>query len=152
MRKIRVISVMLAILMLAISPISAYTVPDDYLYVNVTDSKLGDITIYLPVNQDIKFSSRVNTDIINVGSSNVTGYFTYNGNDYTITFQPYQLGRYRFGNNYDYEYLDIISIGNRNLEFYSDDFSYFNQNFNMIILVLSFVEVFSLWMLLFYRR
>lgn len=142
----------LVVLILSISPISAYTVPDDYLYIDVNDSKLGNITIYFPVTQSLTFSSRVNTDIINIGSSNVTGYFTYNGTDYTVTFQPYQLGRYRLSNNYDYEYLDILSIGDKNVEFYHDDVSYFTQNSEMIMMILGVIEVFSLWILLFYRR
>ena len=113
--------VVLVLLVLSISPIAAYEVPENNLYLHIEDSKLGNIKIYLPVTQNITFSTRANTDVINIGSSNITGYFEYNGTDYSVTFQPYQLGRYRFSNNYEYEYLDIIQIYDTNLSFYEDD-------------------------------
>lgn len=149
MKKVLVVLLLLA---LNILPISAYEVPENNLFLHVEDSNLGNIKIYLPVTQNITFSTRANTDVINIGSSNVTGYFEYNGTDYSVTFQPYQLGRYRLSNNYEYEYLDIIQIYDTNLSFYEDDNSYFLQNFEIVSIILSIVEVFSLWMLLFFRR
>lgn len=144
--------VVLALLALSILPISAYEVPENNLYLHVEDSNLGNIKIYLPVTQNITFSTRANTDVINIGNSNITGYFEFNGTDYSVTFQPYQLGRYRLSNNYDYQYLDIIQIYDTNLSFYEDDYSYFTQNFEIVSIILGIVEVFSLWLILFFRR
>ena len=68
------------------SSVSAYTIPEGAIYINAYDMSLGDITIYLPYNESYYFS-RYHENIINISNSNVTGYFTYNNQDYTVTIR-----------------------------------------------------------------
>lgn len=69
------------------------------------DANLGNITIYVPCDRVTDFVID-NHHVINVSSSNITGYFTSGGENYTISFQPYQYGRYRINNIQNYQYLD----------------------------------------------
>lgn len=95
--------------------VKAYEYPDEYYYIEVIDKNLSQITIYIPKNSVQAFSLKEDRQIINITGSTITGYV--NGLDYTISFQPYQYGRYRAGSSYDYTYLDIQEIVDTNIRF-----------------------------------
>lgn len=95
--------------------VKAYEYPSESYYITIIDKNLSEITIYIPKNQIQNFSLQNNLQVINIGSSNITGYI--DGLEYTVTFQPYQYGRYRKGNSYDYSYLDIKEIVDTNIRF-----------------------------------
>lgn len=97
------------------SEVKAYEYPDEYYYIEVIDKNLSKIKIYLPKNSVQAFSLKEDRQVINITSNTITGYI--DGVDYTISFQPYQYGRYRKGNSYDYEYLDIREIVDTNIRF-----------------------------------
>ena len=118
MKKLKMIVLtVMTVLTLAISTkeINAYEYPSESYYFKIIDKNLSEITIFIPKNQIQNFSLQDNLQIINIGSSNITGYI--DGLDYTITFQPYQYGRYRKGTSYDYRYLDIQRIVETNIRF-----------------------------------
>lgn len=75
--------------------------------IETDDNNLGNINIYVPCDRVTDFVID-NHHVINVSSSNITGYFTRSGDDYTISFQPYQYGRYRLSNMSSYQYLDSV--------------------------------------------
>ena len=100
----RVIVALLVILLIS-SPVYAYEVPDTSCSFKFNDSRLGVIDIYLPCNQDLFFSEK-NGNLINISNQSVTGYFTYQNEDYSVSFQPYYFGRYRIDNDYQYFYFN----------------------------------------------
>lgn len=116
MKKI-LLSLILILPIFAISTkeINAYEYPSESYYFKIIDKNLSEITIFIPKNQIQNFSLQDNLQIINIGSSNITGYI--DSYEYTVTFQPYQYGRYRKGNSYDYTYLDIRQIVDTNIRF-----------------------------------
>lgn len=138
----RVLAV-LTVLIATVSPIYAYEFPSESYYVHAVDSSLGEITIYFPINT-INLSID-DEDIINVGSSNVTGYFEINGTEYTVTFQPFQLGRYRLNNTQNYSYLSFGQVLDSNIDFVSVDNKNLMNNYNLIIIVLISLGVIALW-------
>lgn len=95
--------------LLSVVPIRAYEFPTDACYISVDDSFLGSIDIYVPCNT-VTNLSLVNDHIVNVTSSSVTGYFVYDAEEYTISFQPFQFGRYRLTNSGYYSYLDTTFV------------------------------------------
>lgn len=112
-----VLVIMMTLVMITskINEVKAYEYPSESYYIKIIDKNLSKVTIFIPKNQIQNFSLQDNLQIINIGSSNITGYI--DGLDYTITFQPYQYGRYRKGNSYDYTYLDIKEIVDTNIRF-----------------------------------
>lgn len=138
----RVLTV-LTVLIVTVSPIYAYEFPSESYYVHAADSILGEITIYFPINT-INLSVK-DEDVINVGSSNVTGYFEINGTEYTVTFQPFQLGRYRLTNTSTYSYLSFGEIIDTNIEFVSVENKNLLNNYNLIVIVLISLGVVALW-------
>lgn len=133
----------LAILLATISPIAAYIVPEEYYYFRIEDRQLGEVYIYLPI-VDFQFSKN-NENPVNVGSSNVTGYMTYRDSEYTVSFQPYQYGRYRLDNYTSYSYLDVVDIIDTNVPFINDTTTLLNSSYSYILLVLVGLGVFALW-------
>lgn len=83
-----------------------YSYPEDACYIETDDSNLGPIEIYVPCDKVTSFAWD-GDDLINVTSSTVTGYMNYGGTDYSVSFQPYQLGRYRLSNSGTYSYLEM---------------------------------------------
>lgn len=134
---------LLVLTVLTVSPISAYEFPDESYYVHAVDSKLGEVTIYFPINT-VNLSLDV-VDIVNVGSSNITGYFERNGTEYTVTFQPFQYGRYRLTNTSQYEYLSFGQILDTNIDFVSVNNKNLLNNYQLIIISLISIGVMSLW-------
>lgn len=125
------------------SSLLAYEVPDEYYYFDIDDRNLGSVMIYLPVTT-YNFSLK-NDNPVNIGTSNITGYMTLNGNEYTITFQPYQFGRYRLNNTQNYQYLDVESLVSTNVPMLNIYNKKVSDSFNLIIPVLLFLGVLGLW-------
>lgn len=126
------------------SSVSAYTIPEAAIYINGYDMTLGDITIYLPYNENYYFS-KYQENIINISNSNVTGYFTYNNQDYTVTFQPYQFGRYRLNNTSNYSYLDFAELKDYNLQLVDSNQISFLNKYKPIIVIIILLGVVALW-------
>lgn len=137
------VTVVLVLLVLTVSPIAAYEFPDESYYVHAVDSRLGEITIYFPINTVNLSLDQV--DIVNVGSSNITGYFESNGTEYTVIFQPFQYGRYRLTNTAQYDYLSFGQILDTNIDFVSVNNKNIMNNYNLIIISLLSLGVISLW-------
>lgn len=138
----RVLAV-LAVLIVTVSPIYAYEFPSESYFVHAVDSSLGEITIFFPINT-VNLSIK-DEDVINVGSSNITGYFERNGTNYTVTFQPFQLGRYRLTNTSTYSYLSFGEIIDTNIEFVSVENKNLLNNYNLIVIALISLGVIGLW-------
>jgi hypothetical protein len=126
--------------------VSAYEIPENSCVVNLTDSRLGTIDVYIPCNQVSNLSLQ-NNQIINVNSGSVTGYFTYNGEDEMISFQTFQYGRYRLDGDYQYSYLNIRSINSHNFNFRTQTDNIFDSQSNVITLVAIFIIGGLLWMI-----
>ena len=126
--------------------VTAYEIPENACYVNITDSRLGSIDIYIPCGSTNSLSLQ-NNQIINVNSGSVTGYFTYQGNDETVSFQTFQYGRYRLEDSYQYQYLNIVSINESNFNFRTQTDNLFDSQSNVIFLVAVFIIGGLLWMI-----
>lgn len=100
--------------LLGVSEVKAYELPDYYYYAVINDSKLGQIELLFPKDKVENLSIQEETQIINVGSTNITAYS--NDSDYSFTFQPFQYGRYN-SNYQNYVYLDITEIVDTNIDF-----------------------------------
>lgn len=143
---IKIILTLCMILFFSSHSVSAYEIPENSCVVNITDSRLGTIDIYIPCNQVSNLSLQGN-QIINVNTGNVTGYFEYNNEDETISFQTFQFGRYRLDNDYQYYYLNIQSINSQNFNFRTQTDNLFDSQSNVIFLVAIFIIGGLLWMI-----
>lgn len=114
----------------------AYELPESYYYVTFSDTRLGEITLLFPKDKVAYLSLEEETQIINIGSSSITAYS--NDLDYTVSFQPFEYGRYRINNQSQYTYLDIIEIIETNIDFF-DDQSIFIDNDLFIPIMFLFV-------------
>lgn len=128
---------MIAITMFSI-PINAYDIPEEYYYISGYDSNLGNITIYIPYDDEIVFSLTDEGQPVLISSTNVTGYLS-NTEDYTINFRPYYVGRYRQSYNYDYVNLNLSNI-EYNIKVVDNNKFYLDQHKDiMFIAVLSVI-------------
>lgn len=126
--------------------VGAYEIPENSCVVNITDSRLGTIDVYIPCNQVSNLSLQGN-QIINVNTGSVTGYFEYRNEDETISFQTFQFGRYRLDSDYQYQYLNIQSINSHNFNFRTQTDNIFDSQSNVITLVAIFIIGGLLWMI-----
>ena len=137
----RLIVALLAILIVS-SPVYAYEVPDTSCTVKFNDSRLGAIDIYLPCNQDLFFSEKKG-NLINISNQSVTGYFTYQNEDYSVSFQPYYYGRYRIDNDYQFSYLNGAYTELNGFSLVSDSDLYVSTYFTYILVgSLIFISLF----------
>lgn len=95
---------------LLVTLLSAYTYPKskgDTFYVELRDSRLGNITLYIPYNPNYKMSlDKKNNQIINVSN---TSLYAYAG-DIRITFPQFDLPYYSSGTStYTLNIQEIIS-------------------------------------------
>lgn len=107
-----------------IKDVKAYEYPDEYYYIEVTESNFGQITLLIPKNYVTAFSLKEDLQPINITSSNVTAYIL--DSETTVSFQPYQLGRYRYNSNYEYRDLNITKIVDTNIRFSNESDVLFN--------------------------
>lgn len=134
-KKISLFCLALFIPFLNIKEVSAYAIPESYFYAIVNDSKLGQVKILFPKDKVEFLSLEEETQIINIGSSSFTAYS--DDLSYSLSFQPFEYGRYRTSNYGDYQYLDIVSIVDTNINFYNDQGLFFDNNhFNQFMIVL----------------
>lgn len=111
-----------------------YEYPSSACVLSLKDSYLGQKDFYIPCDRTGDLVND-NNSIINVSGSNINGYFQHNGEEYTVTFQPYQLGRYRLQTSGNYRYLDSSDVSS-NFMFHS---SMDNNSQNMIFIVCTVV-------------
>lgn len=131
--------------------VGAYEFPDNSYYVTIRDSSLGQITLYVPYNAIQNLSLQEDNQIINVGSSNVTAYANRNGDDFSVTFQVFQYGRYRLNNQSNYQYLNIQEIVDTNISFVSESDMYVHDNINVLNLSMCLIGGGLLFLLLLKR-
>lgn len=131
--------------------VSAYEFPTNVYYFKIRDSSLGEITLYVPYNSIQNLSLQEDNQIINVGSSNVTAYANRNGDDFTVTFQVFQYGRYRLNNQSSYQFLDIQEIVDTNISFVNESDMYVHDNINVLNLSMCLIGGGLLFLLLLKR-
>ena len=115
---------------LCLGDVIAYEFPVNSYYIKFIDSSLGEITLYIPTNQIQNISLEKDNKIINTSSSNITAYT--NDTEYSISFQPFQTGRYRKANNTDYIFLDVIEVIDTNFPNQSESSFFINSNIDTI--------------------
>lgn len=105
----------------------AYQFPDNAYYIEVRDSYLGQVTIYIPYNSLQSLSLQENSNqIINIGSSSVRGYINYQGDEISVTWQVFEYGTYYYDR--DSRTLNIQQIIDTNIEFLDDFDVWIYQN------------------------
>lgn len=118
------------------SKVKAYDIPPEACYFHIDDKSLGNnIYIYVPCNQAKNFALTEDDQIVNVGSSAITGYLSTT-DEYTISFRSYYVGRYRVGNySSDYTDLNITKIyDDTNIRFYDKSNLFIDLNYDTIFL------------------
>lgn len=123
--------------------LTGYTYPDqsDVYFVDCHESTLGDVVIYIPVNQ-AQYLTWKNKDLINVSSSTVYGY----AGSYRITFPTYDQAYFTYGSSSSRTYLDIDVIYDTNiLGVNSQQINL--QNYAPVIIV-GFLFIFLVWRLI----
>lgn len=105
----------------------AYQFPTNGYYIEVRDSFLGQVTIYIPYNSLQSLSLQENTNqIINIGSSSVRGYINYQGDEISVTWQVFDYGTYYY--NRQSRTLNIQQIIDTNIDFLDDFDVWIYQN------------------------
>lgn len=138
-KKIVSILAVVFVCILSLGDVKAYEFPSTAFYVKFRDKSLGEVTLYIPSNQVEYLSLEEETQIVNVSSSNITGYSP--DHDYTFSFQPFYYGRYRPNNTTSYQYLDIQSIIDTNIHFLTDENVFISQNHDHMLLACSMLAV-----------
>lgn len=137
LKKLKVMIGSLMILPIILSnsiKVNAYDIPPEACYFHVQDRSLGNVYIYVPCNQASNFALTEDDQIVNVGSSAVTGYLSTT-DDYTINFRTFYVGRYRNGNNVNYIDLNITQIyEDTNIRFYDKNNLFIDLNYDVIFL------------------
>lgn len=126
--------------MVLVSPVvgtevKAYDIPPEACYFHINDRSLGNVYIYVPCNQAKNFALTDDNQIVNVGSSAITGYLSTT-DEYTINFRSYYVGRYRIGSySSDYTNLNILEIyDDTNIRFYDKSNLFIDLNYDTIFL------------------
>lgn len=123
--KIRIIFISLFfIFSLGLKEVLAYEYPTIDYYAVVDESTFGEITIHIPSNQiDLLQIQETDSNIINISSGSVYGYFTSNGTDYRVTFPTFDNPTYRntSGSSYNTYDLNILSIVDTNISHFRSD-------------------------------
>lgn len=106
------------LLLFNVKGVYAYEYPSNALYFEYIDETLGQVKVYVPSNQ-VSFLSYEENDkaIVNVSSTTVYGYFTYNGSDYRLTFPTYDTPYVRLNNTSSYTYMSINEVIDTNINF-----------------------------------
>lgn len=100
--------------------VKAYEYPTNSLYFEYTDETMGQVKLYFSPTSIQNLSYEEGEPyIINIGSSTVYGYFSYEGTDYRLTFPVFDVPYVRLdGDSYNqYTYMNIESIVDTNIDF-----------------------------------
>lgn len=132
--------------------VSAYEFTENSYFVQLDESTLGEITVYVPADK-VQFLSlqEDGTTIVNVSSGSFYGYFVSNGNEYRVTFGSFEIPTYRLtSSGYTTYDLNVIEIIDTNIDFLETDSfineSYVNQlsiyiiSFGVVILCLMYLK------------
>ena len=87
-----------------------YSFPKGSCYVEGSDSRLGNVQIYLPCDSSSNLHYTDSNNILNTSSQSITGYFENGSELYSVIFQPYQFGRYRLDSDREYYYLRNFAV------------------------------------------
>lgn len=87
-----------------------YAFPKGSCYVEGQDSRLGNLQIYLPCDSSSNLHYTDSSNILNTSSQSIIGYFEDGGSLYSVSFQPYQYGRYRLDSDREYYYLRDFAV------------------------------------------
>lgn len=98
---------------------------DDYIapfvgsgYVKGTDSLLGEVELYVPINSKGSWGTSDTGYLYNVSSTGFTGVlYTQNGTKYIVSASAFSLPRYRLPNSSSYDYSDLhLTVSQSNLQ------------------------------------
>lgn len=149
----KIIYVFIAVLFIFV-PVKtkALNIPQNACYLHVNDSSLGEVKIYIPCDDSIKFSLDEEGNYILVSSEQVFGYVDNVSNE-VISFKPYELGYYYdsiAGTEKTLDFDSVIENCNVNVIDKSSLFLLTNNNIlNSSILL--FIGG-TLWLLIFMRH
>lgn len=93
--------------------VKAYEYPTNTPYIVLVEQTLGEIKVYVPKNQvEVLQVTEDYTNVINVSSGSVYGYFTKGDSDYRITFTTLDNATYRtvessYGTQYELQIKEI---------------------------------------------
>lgn len=91
-----------------------YEFPKGSCYVDGDDSRLGSVRVYLPCDVTSSLHYDDSDNVINTSSQTIQGYFENRGDLYSVSFQPYQYGRYRLDSDREYNYLSDFVVDSVN--------------------------------------
>lgn len=89
----KIILSLFACILMAV-PVFAYEFPDESYYIVLDSAQFGELVVYIPVNSANTFSP-MGDFIVNVGTSTVTGYCYYNGNESQVRFPVFDTVEFR---------------------------------------------------------
>lgn len=128
---------------------SAYTVPDQR-YIIVADTvELGSVDILIPVGSKSYFSLS-GSEPVNISGSTVTGYFNYQGREYSVRWPTFSTAEYRLssGSNVWSPLTISVNLDYSTVHFLSDlDTSQLNNSGVLNLLFLA-ISIFICYLLL----
>lgn len=91
-------------------------------YVKGTDSVLGEVELYVPINSKGFWGTSDTGYLYNVSSTGFSGVlYTQNGTKYIVSASGFALPRYRLPNSSSYDYTDLhLTVSESNLQVATD--------------------------------
>ena len=140
--------------------VKAYEYSPNAYYVIVDDSGLGEVKIYIPANQVEVLEIGANgSNIINISSGTVYGYFTQGSTDYRVTFPTLDNPYYRdssssYGtSNIDMNITEIIETNIPNLKNEEDMNGFdFAMVYSDELMITFFISILGMVVLLWLKR
>lgn len=119
----------------------AYEFPANASYITINDSRLGEITLYVPKNQAETLALTAKNNVVGTSSSTVNFYL--NDSNYTFSVTAYSFIRYRSSGSSSYSYMDNATLVDTNISSLNGNFSFITDNYEAIVFVLLFTI--SIW-------
>lgn len=117
------------------------------VYMSVTTSEFGDITIWIPSNYQYRsFALNDNGVPVNITSSTVTGYY-YGNQDYSVRWSSFGQASYRpiNGTGYDWDALTIESVSSSNVDMGQDQYLLLPSEDMLLYMILFVIGAGVIW-------
>lgn len=133
---------------------------DDFLapfvgsgYVKGTDSTLGEVELYVPINSKGSWGTSDTGYLYNVSSTGYSGVlYTQSGTKYIVSASGFALPRYRLPNSSSYDYSDLhLSVSDSNLQVATDFSGVLSITESILFIMVGFMGVILFFMMRYKR-
>lgn len=117
------------------------------VYMSVTTSEFGDITIWIPSNYQYRsFALNDNGVPVNITSSTVTGYY-YGNQDYSVRWSSFGQASYRpvNGTGYEWDALTIEDVSSSNVDMGQDQYLLLPSEDMLLYMILFVIGAGVIW-------